>query len=316
MSCLQGYDGMTLDRVEITAVNVDELASRINKIKSTYLNSGAGISEVNQRYLKNELEEIKVLYNSLKNIKRVADYEKGVFVIPPKAEVKTTVKSYCLNPYRAGPKAGEPYILSAQEPDIAMYREIMTYTNTKEIINGIDKQVLIWNIVNKVRFEDLTVDQMALLTRIDAAAYLRLNSYLKEAAGRMIMNLVPGLWKAYEIHSLVEGKIYDYKQYENVINALVSAEKMPFVCGPVKADGYELYTVIETRSFFELTITFINVTNKPITVAGYLKPFRKDVQALGLDLPFVIVGGLEVIVTDEIIERIRIAFDEIEKLII
>ena len=316
MSCLEKYDSVTLEKIEILPVNINELDNDIKEIKEMYVSTKREITEDDRRRLGKKMESIRTRYLSLIKIRDIADYDEGVIVVPPKSELVISVKSYCLDPYRASPKDNEAYMLTSDEPEIAMYRDIMVYTNTKERVSGIPKQTLIWNIVNEVRFEELPPMQMALLTKIDVLAYLKLNSHLKDAAGNMLMKMIPVLKDAKRISGIIKGKAYDYEKYEDIINSLVSAEKLPFVCGPVKAEGYDLYTVVKPSGFSNVTIIFINVGNAEVRVGGYLKSFRKDVQAIGFDLPFVLIDGVEIIVTDAIIDKIKQAYEEIEQLAI
>lgn len=316
LSCLEKYDSVSLEKIGILPVNINELNEDIKAFKEKYVNSGGGLTEEKQARLRKDALDIKTRYLSLVKIREIADYDTGAIVVPPKTELMISVKSYCLDPHKASPKDNEAYILTSDEPQIPMYRDIMVYTNTKERVSGIPKQTLIWNIANEVKFEDLPPMQMALLTKIDVLAYLKLNSHLKDAAGNMLIKMIPGMKEAKKISGIIKGRVYDYNRYEDMINSLVSAEKLPFVCGPVKAEGYELYTVIKAGSFSNVTMTFINFGNAEVRVQGYLKPYRKDVQALGFDLPFVLIDGVEVIVTDEIIDKIKKAYEEIEKFVI
>ena len=48
--------------------------------------------------------------------------------------------------------------------------------------------------------------------------------------------------------------------------------------GPLKADGYDLYTETKASGFSRAAVTFSNPTGQLQTIHSFFKPLRKDVQ--------------------------------------
>jgi len=166
-----------------------------------------------------------------------------------------------------------------------MFNEIMKATNVRIKADKNVKQNLLWNLKNNVKFEYLSEKEKELLLEIDPLAYLKINSYLKDAAAGYLKSIVPGLSQAEDVADFVKGTAYKYEEYTSVLRHAVSSESLPDVMGPVKADGYDLFTLIKANGYSKIRLTFINMTEDEIQVNSFLNPFRKDVQPLAFDLP-------------------------------
>lgn len=285
---LSGYDTFRLDSIEIVPVNEKELHEQINRTAERVRTFSGSSSSAGYDDLVKHLERTTAHYKSYIDTEKIADFKEGVYTIPAKTRVKVNVRTYCLDVYKASPKENEPYILVNGSPDIVLYKEIMKHTNVTEDVSHTLKQILLWHLNNKVKFERLHPDEQALLLRIDSNAYFLLDNYLKDFGKKMLASLIPGFKEAESLTRLVRGTAHTYKDYASNIENIVSKVTMPVVKGPIQSRGYEdIYTMTEHNGFNRADITFINISSVPQTISlnSYFKPLRNDVQPLGFNLP-------------------------------
>lgn len=218
--------------------------------------------------------------------------KEGSFTIPANSKTTFKFKSYCLNPHGGSPAGKEQFTLKKASPDIPLYKDIMTYSNSGAEFKSLDKQLLLWNLKNNVKFETLPTDQQAFLLKMDPMSYLKVNNYItseiKSQLTKFAKTQVPFYDQVTDTINLVKGKAYTYEEYaRNIENMAVKAQLVDNTA-PIKSNGYDgIYTLTQSSGFSGTTITFVNVNPFPvvITCTAFLDPFRKGVQPIGLDLP-------------------------------
>jgi len=306
---LKGYESADLEQINISSVDADNLLKKIRELNKKVIEAKTVSGSYDYDNIIRGLEDIFMQYKSLEGINRVADYNDAVLLIPPKSSVSMKVKTYCLDSGKASPKKDEPYVLFDGEPDIAMFKDIMKYTNSKETVKQSLKQKLLWNLQNHVRYERLSGEERKLLNRIDSNAYLRVDNFFKDAAGSLLKELIPGWKEAEKVSRIVKGTVYKYEDYKRNVMSLVSKHSIPEVAGPIKSDGYDVYTIVEPEGFSKAKITFINLTDKTQKINSYFRPLRNDVQPLAFDLPVYIDNTLENKIRKEIGELIILSVE-------
>jgi len=282
---LENYENDRLDLIEVVKVDASKLLESMEKLAEKIRSKSVAGKKADYDAVIAELEQIVRQYKSVINSEAVCDREEGLYLIPAQSEVVVEADTYCLDSGAAIPKKNELYILTKSEPDLPVFRELMTYTNSRETLDRQRKQRLLWNLHNRVKFESLPVNDQALLLRADPAALLKMESYLKESIGNMLLSTVHLQKEAKKAARLARGTAHSYEEYAANLEKQVSAYKLPENRGPVKADGYDIYTLIEPSGYRNARITFINEGKEEIRVFGYFKPYRKDVQPLAFDLP-------------------------------
>jgi len=298
---LSEYDD-GLNNVKFELIDENELYDSIINLNKKICDLGKDENEVDE--IVKEIEKVVEKYKNYLNIKKIADYSEGIYVIPPRTIVSVNVNTYCLDSNAAAPSKEEPYILTKSEPEIPLFKEIMKYTNSKYYIKKSLKQHLLWNLKNNVIFEALSKDERDLLLSIDSVAYLKVNSQIKQTTIDLFKNLIPEINKVEKINTIIKGKVYKYEEYAQNIERLVSKFEMPKIEKPIKSDGYNLYTIIKPNSFSNARITFINTSKDEVKIHyGYFRPLREDVQPLAFDLPEF---------DEKLYDKIKKAFAELE----
>jgi len=221
----------------------------------------------------------------------VTNKEKPYLFIPPRTKITLSLSTYCLACSLAVPESDEPYILVQEDPPIPLYREIMNFTHINRSVSQDLKQSLFWNLGNKVKFEDLPPEQKTLLLQVDSNAYLKVNSYLKQLVKKEVRGLIAKLKpssisKFEEVVTIVEGKVYEYKEYAAIVENLRSKYRKPETRKPIKSKSGEIYTLTSSEGFSKTEVTFINPTDKLQIINSYFCSLRKDVQSLGFDIPY------------------------------
>ncbi|MFH0947708.1 MAG: hypothetical protein V1833_01740 [Elusimicrobiota bacterium] len=305
---LKNYDYSLLQNVSYTPTDINHTIAKIQTLREQIQRYNTELTDKDYDDIIKELTPIVEEYKKYSSIVNVTNKDNGTIIIPPKTRLTLKLNTYCLSSQKAAPGDDEPYILTSTNkvPDIPLYSEMMRYTNTKEKVNQHLKQNVIWNLQNKVKFEDLPREQRELLLKVDKNAYLKVNNYFKEIAkkglGKLIdKHLPPKVDKVKEAIEIIKGKVYDYQEYAKRIERLSSKYKKPDNDRPVKAEGYEIYTSVKTNGYSNATVTFINTTDNSVEINSYFEPLRKDIQPLGFDLPS----------TDEVIYGIRQSFGEL-----
>lgn len=282
---LSDYSSNGMSLINIKQVNLEKLLKKITELDIKINSFNGDFKSSEYKEIITGLEEATEQYKSYMDREKFADYENGKYLVPPMTELSVEVDSFCLDPGKAVPAENEPYVLVNGDPDIPMFNEIMKATNTRIKADKNVKQNLLWNLKNNVRFEFLSEKEKELLLEIDPLAYLKINSYLKDAAAGYLKSMIPGLAQAEGVADFVKGTAYKYEEYTSVLRRAVSSESLPDVMGPVKADGYDLFTLVKADGYSKIKLTFINMTEDEIQVNSFLNPFRMDVQPLAFDLP-------------------------------
>jgi hypothetical protein len=216
------------------------------------------------------------------------------FSVQPNSKMTFKFNSYCLNSGKASPRQNEQFVLRKNSPDIPLYKDIVLYTNSGKKIKPVNKQLLFWNLKNDVKFENLPQDQQAFLTDIDPMAYLKVNNMIKSEVSAQLTKYakanIPFYNDTKKTIDLVKGKAYTYQDYANKVEKLASKLKLLPDEGPIKADGYDIYTLTQSSGFSGTTITFINITSllHVISCAAFLDPLNNNVQPIGLDMPSIL----------------------------
>lgn len=282
---LSSYSDLNLKTIELNKSSAEELLIKINKAINKIKSMKKKSTSVEIENFVLELNEIKEELNAVQLNEKICDYDKGEFVIPPMTQVIMQLDSYCLNSLKAIPDKDETFVFTKESPDIPVFYELMKYTNTVEATDKKFKQKLLWHLANDVKFENLSFEESAILLKADPSSIIKVNSGMREAAGNYLKRIIPGLKEADRAYKIIKGKVHTYEEYESVLTALVSKEKPVEVQGPVKSDGYELYTETETKGYKAVKIKMINTGLEPVRAYGYLRPLRADVQPIALDLP-------------------------------
>jgi hypothetical protein len=181
-------------------------------------------------------------------------------------------------------------VLRKKSPDIPLYKEIMTYTNFAKETEAVNKQHLLWNLKNNVKFEDLPTNQQAFLLKMDPLSYMKVNNLIKSEVKSQLTKFTKTQLPLYnqvkDAVSLVKGKAHTYEEYAKNIENIAVKAKLIDNTAPIKADGYDIFTQTRSSGFSATTITFININTFPIviTCTSFLDPFR-PVQPIGFDFP-------------------------------
>jgi hypothetical protein len=162
---LQEYDYMNFSHKrlleEIKALN--KILSEENIPKSKY-------EDISNR--------LELLGNKIKIFQSIEfNRDEISFTIPANAKTTLDFKSYCLNSGRGVPAGKEQFVLRKTPPDIPLYKEIMRYTNSGKETKAVNKQLLLWNLKNNVKFENLPMDQQAFLLKMDPMSYMKINNF-------------------------------------------------------------------------------------------------------------------------------------------
>ncbi|MFH0947637.1 MAG: hypothetical protein V1833_01380 [Elusimicrobiota bacterium] len=287
---LENDDYSSLQDISYTPTDINNTTNKIQTLRERIQRYDDKLTDKDYDDIIKELTPIVEEYKKHSAAVNVINKDNGTIVIPPKTKLTLKLNTYCLSSQKASPSDDEPYILTNRVPDIPLYSEIMRYTNTKEAVDQHLKQNVIWNLQNKVKFEDLPSDQRELLLKVDKNAYLKVNNYFKEVAkeglGKLIGKYLPSeVESVKEVVEIIKGKVYDYHEYAKRIENLNSKYKKPNNDKPVKAEGYEIYALVKANGYSNATVTFVNTTDNPIEINSYFEPLRKDVQSLGFDVP-------------------------------
>jgi hypothetical protein len=265
------------------------LTGRIQELTQRLRASSDAVRGQEYDHILAELSTIVRDYKVFLKASRITSTRDVSLHIPPKSKITMDFKTYCLAPHAAAPADEEPYVLTRKDPGIQLFKEIMAYTHLHPGTPQSEKQRLLWNIKNEVKFEDLPVEQQALLLKITPTAYLRLNNSLKAMAADRIRGLVdryvPGAGQVRDAYALIRGRAYPYEEYARSIERLKSRFQKPAGNLPSLAEGYELYTQVQPHGFSSATVTFYNTTNTQQDVHSYFKPLRSDIQPLAFDIP-------------------------------
>ncbi|MDR2192381.1 MAG: hypothetical protein LBO62_05855 [Endomicrobium sp.] len=262
----------------------------------------ANIKVINNLLLDNEvpesryediLNQLELLGEQIKMFRAIEFNRKDAsFTIAPHSKTVLKSKSYCLNSGKASPNSKEQFILRKRPPEIPLYKDIALYTNAAfGIISKHEKQSLLWNLNNNVKFESLPINQQAFLLKMDPMSYLKINNQIKSEVKSQLTKFanaqIPFYNEAINAMSLAKGSAHTYETYAKNIETLVSKIKPIDNVNPIKSDGYDIFTQTLSSGFSETQIIFINTSASPqiITCAAFLDPLRPDVQPIGFDLP-------------------------------
>ena len=240
--------------------------------------------------MENDLSAILKEYKKFKAIK----FNRGeaAFSIPPNSKTTFNFKSYCLNAGRGSPSAGEQFVLRKNSPDIPLFKEIMVYSNSAKDAKPVNKQHLLWNLRNNVKFENLPENQQAFLFAMDPLSYLKINNFfkaeLKSQLTKYANKQIPLYGQVTDTVRLVKGQTYTYEQYARNIENFAAKVNLVDDSSPVKSDGYDgVFTQTRSSGYSGTTIIFINTNSLPVVIfcASFLDPMRKGIQPIGFDLP-------------------------------
>jgi hypothetical protein len=233
---LQNYDDASLQSISFAPADIKLYLDKIESLRRKTKNRDGELTETEYEEIIRELAPLVEEYKRYSAYVAAAGKDKGAIIIPPKTKLTLRLNTYCLTPHKAVPSENEPFILTKSVPDIPLYREIMTYTNTQERVSQSLKQELLWNLKNKVNFEDLPSEQRELLLRADSAAALKINSRLKKSIMRKIVDFLGGIFpaigKAEEKLVIMEGRAHTFQNYAGRLAALKSKMKSCLTINP------------------------------------------------------------------------------------
>lgn len=223
--------------------------------------------------MKKEVEYIKEIDFDPQELRNVTDLPEGEdtyqldehkLVLTPSSKITLTFKSYCLNPCKSRPDANVLYVFSYESPDIPLAENIIKYYGKHPEIDQTLKQQLIWNLVNRVKFEDLSTEEQTLLTKIDRLACLKVNNYLKEKKSGLLKKLVEDHIPE-EIRSkifITKEKFYTYEDYERQIESLTSEHPSPIKLVPQAICDTKCFGLVKMDGYSKATIEFYNPTTE------------------------------------------------------
>lgn len=257
------------------------------------LNKILSQKNIAEKEYENILNRLELLGQQIKVFESIKFNRKEIsFTIPANSKTTFSFKSYCLNPGGASPAQKEQFVFRKNPPDIPLYKEIMTYTNSGQEIKAVNKQLLLWNLKNNVKFENLPQNQQEFLFKMDPMSYLKINnlitSKLKSNLTKFAKEQVPLYNQVKDAVSLVKGKAHTYEEYARNIENMAVKAKLVDNAAPIRSDGYDgVFTQTLSSGFSGTTITFVNTNPFPIaiTCSAFLDPFRKGVQPIGFDFP-------------------------------
>ena len=286
---LENYDYSLLQDVSYTQSDINRTIDKIRTLREQIQRYSDKLTEKDYDDIIKELTPIIEEYKKYSSIVNVVNKDHCTIVVQPKTKLTLKLNTYCLSSNKVAPSDDEPYILTNKVPDIPLYCEIMRYTNTKEDVDQHLKQSVIWNLQNRVKFEDLPSEQQELLLKVDKSAYLKVNSHFKDVSKKLLKKLIhkyspPEVGRVKEV---IKGKVYDYQGYAKRIENLRSKYQKPNNDKPIRAEGYEIYALVKANGYSSATVTFVNTTTNQIEINpnSYFEPIRKDIQSLGFDLP-------------------------------
>ncbi|OGS22824.1 MAG: hypothetical protein A2314_03980 [Elusimicrobia bacterium RIFOXYB2_FULL_50_12] len=285
---LKNSDTLPLREISLAPADFNRMINDIHALREKIERLDSQLSEKDYDEIITELTPIIEEYKKYTSV-NILGKNKAKILVPPRTKLTLTLNTYCLSSGKAAPSADEAYVLVNETPDIPLYDEIMRFANTKERVSQSLKQNLLWNLENKVTFEELPLEQKSLLLKVDPYAYLKVNSHLKEAAKRefnkLLDNYLPQVGKVKDAIAILKGKAYAYQDYAQQIENLKSKYSKPSNDKPIKSVGHDIYTLVKADGYSRATVTFINTTDKGQEINSYFKPLRKDVQPLGFDMP-------------------------------
>ncbi|MDR2427246.1 MAG: hypothetical protein LBD46_08750 [Endomicrobium sp.] len=212
------------------------------------------------------------------------------FTVPAESKTTLNFNSYCLNHGRGAPAGKEQFVLRKKSPDIPLYKEIMTYTNSGKEIEAVNKQHLLWNLQNNVKFEDLPTHQQAFLLKMDTMSYMKVNNLIKSEVKSQLTKFAKTQVSLYnqvkDAVALVKGNAHTYEEYvKNIENIAVKA-KLIDNTAPIKADGYDVFTQTLSSDYSSTKIIFININQYPIAIdcTAFLDPFH-PILPIEFDFP-------------------------------
>ena len=281
-----------LQEYDYTKFSHKNFLEQIKSLNKNLINSGKPQTIEECEKLGQELSATIEQYRIFKALE--FNREDVSFSLQPNSKMTFKFNSYCLNSGKASPRHNEQFVFRKSSPDIPLYKDIVLYTNSGKKIKSVSKQLLFWNLKNDVKFENLPHDQQELLTEIDPMAYLKVNNMIKSEVTKQLTKYakdnIPFYSDTKKAVDLVKGKAYTYQDYANKVEKLASTLKLLPDEGPIKADGYNIYTLTQSSGFSGTTITFINMTNllHVISCTAFLDPLNDKVQPIGLDMPSIL----------------------------
>ena len=233
------------------------------------------------------LNRLELLGKQIKIFRSIEfNRKEASFTIPANSKTALGFKSYCLNSGRGSPAQKEQFVLRKNPPDIPLYKEIMLHTNSGKEVMPVNKQHLLWNLKNNVKFENLPADQQAFLLKMDPMSYLKINNEVKSQLTKFAKTQVPFYNQVTDAVNLVKGKAHTYEEYAKNIENIAVKAKLIDNTAPIKADGYDVFTQTQSSGYSGTKITFININPFPAAIdcTAFLDPLR-PVQPIGFDFP-------------------------------
>ena len=160
---------------------------------------------------RSELERLIYFYRGALSLK-------GLKVdLPPHSSVSVPFSSFCLDPNLAAPGEAERYFWKKDVPSFPIdFRAILASAAKSSSTHQELYQELIWNLRNKVRYEDYPEESKKLLNEIDPQAKFKLPSGVKDIAVGMVKNVLNqngvDITPFEDDWSLIEGKYYHYQE--------------------------------------------------------------------------------------------------------
>ena len=233
---------------------------------------------------RSELERLIYLYRGALSLKALK------VNLPPHSSVNVPFSSFCLDPSLVAPSETERYFWKKDVPSLPIdFRAILTSVAKSSPAKQELYQELIWNLRNKVRYEDYPEEAKRLLNEIDPQAKFKLPSGVKEIVVDVVENALNqngvDTTPFEDDWSLIEGKYYRYQDVAAAFEkraltnlttdrAMFPVDGLPSIFTESKSDGYS-----------HQSSTFYNSSDslQGVDLTGYsLSSQRKGIQRIGV----------------------------------
>ncbi len=213
--------------------------------------------------------------------------EFGQLHVPEKTNLRLKLNSFCIDPSRASPESNEVFEWVPEEPSIPLYAKILRYYSIHPSVGKESIQELIWNLSNKTYYENYPDRLKNLLVEIDPDAPNKLPSVIKEKVtgiGISVLEDTTGV-DLRGIAHFIQGKYYDFTQFQNHLENLRSSHKLKDERPISKIPETDIVVGSGSEGYKNQIFDFYNPSDEDqvIDISRYhLKPLRKDVQRIAL----------------------------------
>ncbi len=262
----------TPHKIQIESYDPKKIRQLMNRLQSK-LSSGQPFG-VKDWKVHDELLDV---YISLKHLTG-----SNQILVPAKSQLRLEAASFCLNPRVAIPEEDDPYFL-AKAKEVPYQEKLLDYVSNKSSQQEL-VQELIWNLKNRVQWENYSDEHREILKALDPMAPVNLPSELKSTLKGFAEDIVLDQLGVPDVRQRLEGQFYHYKDYLDQLRELRSQLKKP-ENRPYKYEGTSVYSISESDGFERHSLTVFNPSEAAEKVdlsQLSLIPVRRDVQPLAI----------------------------------